>query len=75
MATEALAFGKASFPDWGVGNVSLNPTAQPSFLLIGLLGEPKVTEVKLYACWHPIVQVELKPKNFGAGTKFHVVPS
>src|SRR5208337_4969311 len=45
----------------------VNPTAQPSFGLIGLFGGPNVTAVKLYA-----IGTVGKPMNCGAGTKFHV---
>jgi len=52
------------------GNVPLKPTAQPSILLMGLLGGPKLTEVRLYAD-----ELDGKSGNFGAGTRFQVAPS
>ena len=52
-------------------SVLLKPTAHPSFLLIGLLGGPKVTDVRLYAEGVGVA----KSGNFGAGTKFQVEPS
>jgi hypothetical protein len=56
--------------------VLLKPTAHPSFpttplLLIGLLGGPKVTDVRLYAEGLGVA----KSGNFGAGTRFQVEPS
>jgi hypothetical protein len=54
----------------GDRNVLLKPTAHPSFLLIGLFGEPKVTDVRLYA-----EGVDGKLGISGAGTKFQVEPS
>ena len=66
----------------GMLNVKfVNPTAQPSFGLIGLFGGPNVTEVKLYATGGVVGGKPLscgvggvggKPGNCGAGTKFHV---
>jgi hypothetical protein len=47
----------------------VHPTAHPSVLLIGLVGGPKLTDVKLYADG-------LRGfRNGGAGTKFQVDPS
>jgi hypothetical protein len=50
----------------------LKPTAHPSFLLIGLFGGPKETEVRLYAVG---VGPTVRSGNLGTGTMFQVEPS